>query len=77
MRPNTIHYVISTQDTIALGGHFYNKEDYTNTLFAMVAEHFVGNLVTNTTHQNAPVILLREFSRYVDICARKEERKNL
>ena len=33
----------------------------------MIKEHYFGNLVTNTTHTQSPIILFRAFAEVYDI----------
>ena len=62
MKPYTVHYVVTTEDCLAIGGHFYSSHMYTWMLSAMVVEHYIGNLVTNTSHLHMPIILYQHFA---------------
>ena len=57
MRSNIQHLVVTTSDCIALGGHFYSSVAYHDTLKGMIAEHFLGGIITNASHTMSPLIL--------------------
>ena len=67
MPPGTLHFVITTKDCFAVGGHFYNMGCMPLTMEALVTEHFFGNEWTNTEHPTVPIIL---FKLLDDICHR-------
>ena len=59
MPPYTIHIVLTTDNSITVGGHFYSYLTFDRTLKALLAEHFAGNSLTNASHGQAAVILFR------------------
>lgn len=61
MRPGTPHFVVTTEDCLAVGGHFYCRSTYSATLDALACIHFLGNVLTNTSHDTAPVILFKSM----------------
>jgi hypothetical protein len=59
MPPCTPHFVITTDDCLAVGGHFYNYEGVFDTMRAIVVEHYFGDAWTNTDHPSAYIILFK------------------
>lgn len=57
MRPATTHTVLSAEDCLTLGGHFYSLQTMESTYEALLVEHHLGFLVTNTHHTDAPILL--------------------
>lgn len=70
MPPGTIHYVVSTKDSIAVGGHFYSAKNLLQTLYAMIVEHFVGHLTTNTAHSRCGILFIKMLS-YITAVSRR------
>ena len=67
MRPRTPHFIVSTEDSFVVGGNFYNRDTYAQTLKCMVVEHYFGREMTNETYATAPIALFQKFSEYVDL----------
>jgi hypothetical protein len=72
MPPGTPHYVITTKDSFAVGGHFYNYEGMFYTMHAMVAEHYFGHIWSNTDHPSVPIVL---FKMVDDVLFRLKEKR--
>lgn len=66
MRPGTPHHVISTKDTIAIGGHFFSFHHFSRTLDSVMVEHFVADSITNTDHTEVHIVLFKMLRRYRD-----------
>lgn len=64
MRPCTKHFVVTTKDCIAVGGHFYSALAFNDTMMAMIVEHFAGDVVTNNQHSKSPLILFKLAEHY-------------
>lgn len=64
MRPGTIHFVVTVEDSLCFGNHFFNRETFGATLEAVVHEHFFGRTITNTTHAESFVILFKTFDYF-------------
>ena len=47
MRPCTVHYVVSSDDTIVFGHHFYSASTITRFISEIVHTFMTGNFVTN------------------------------
>lgn len=62
MRPGTPHFVISSEDCLAIGGHFYSWKTLDKTMMAMVFERYVGTLTTNTAHSKCGIVFIRMLS---------------
>ena len=59
MPPFTPHFVLTTEDCFAVGGHFYNYKCMEKTIEAIVVEHYFGLNWVNTEHPTAPIILFK------------------
>ena len=59
MPPFTPHFVLTTEDCFAVGGHFYNYVNMQRTMKAIVVEHYFGLNWVNTEHPTAPIILFK------------------
>ena len=66
MRPCTPHVVLTGEECIALGGHFYNACQFQRTVYAIVYEHLCGNYICNAAHPRAPLLLFKALSSYTD-----------
>ena len=67
MRPGTCHFVITLEHCLALGGHFYNRDNYVTTLHSLIDEHYFGKWITNTAHPTSLIILFKTLCRYKTI----------
>lgn len=77
MPPGTIHYVVTLEDSLCVGGHYFTDKTFTKTLYACVYEHFVGKAITNTEHSEAHIVLFKLFVKWSDIFIRGRFLKNL
>ena len=59
LAPGAIHVVLTTEDSLIAGGHFFNLETFALTLNAVVLEHFAGLAVTNANHDDACIIAFK------------------
>lgn len=66
MQPGTPHHIISTEDTIAIGGHFFSTFLFSKTLEALIIEHFVAEFITNTEHTEVHIVLFKMLRKYRD-----------
>jgi hypothetical protein len=64
MRPGTRHYVVTTENCLAIGGHFYNRDNFSRTAIGIIHQHFLGVSLNNTEHSRATVILFRLVHQY-------------
>ncbi len=67
MRPGTPHFVMMVEDCVAVGGHFYSKENFFATLQAIALEHCMGISITNTEHPTVPLILFKLLTEYSEL----------
>lgn len=68
--PGTPHYVFTTEDSLCVGGHFYCKTAFSDTLRAITLEHFMGIGITNTEHSRSPFLcvkILAFYSKALDV----------
>ena len=73
MRPGTWHFVITLEHCLALGGHFYNKENFVASLQSLIYEHYFGKWITNTAHPTSPVIFFKTLCGYKRILEDKNQ----
>jgi hypothetical protein len=64
MRPGTRHYVVTVENCLALGGHFYNRDNLGRTATSLIYQHFLGDILHNTEHSHAIFILLKLVHHY-------------
>ena len=64
MRPGTHHFVVTLEHCLAIGGHFYNKNNFLATMHSLIYEHYFGKWITNTAHPTSPIILFKTLSGY-------------
>lgn len=63
MKPGVEHYVVTLQDSIVRGGHFYAYETLVETFHSKVEEAFCGQTITNTEHLDSDALLFRLVER--------------
>ena len=61
MRPCTVHYVVSSEDAIVLGRHFYSSLTISSLVFGIVHTFITGNFVTNDNHYHTHSLIRRLF----------------
>ena len=61
MQPGTAHFVISTEDCLAVGGHFYSPGTLDRTMMCMVFERYVAQNITNTAHTKCGALFIRKL----------------
>lgn len=64
MRPATPHSVLSLDDCLTLGGHFFSKENFSRSVQAMLLENVAGQFITNTEHPTSPLVLAKLVGYY-------------
>jgi hypothetical protein len=64
MRPGTRHHVVTVEDCLAIGGHFYNRDTFDRTAIGILQQHFLGVVLNNTEHSNATLILMKLVHHY-------------
>lgn len=65
MRPGTIHYVVTIEDSFLIGGHFYSSATYSATLRSIVWEHFYGTSITNSVEERSLIILIKSLFQLI------------
>ena len=58
MHPNTEHLVVSLEDSLAVGGHFYCIDHMVKTLHALIMEHMTP-VATNSSHPKSLIMVLQ------------------
>ncbi|TDL13288.1 hypothetical protein BD410DRAFT_847105 [Rickenella mellea] len=66
MAPGTPHYVFTTKDSLCVGGHFYCKALFSDTLRAITLEHFMGMSLTNIQHSSSPFLCVKILASYCE-----------
>ena len=64
MRPGTPHFVLTAEDCLSVGGHFYSTATYELTLKSVMHEFYAGNVITNTHIPTAPIYLFKTLGYY-------------
>ena len=59
MRPNTMHFVITVEDSIVYGRHFYSNASTQAMVFGIVHTFMLSSMITNTLHDQLDVMLRR------------------
>jgi hypothetical protein len=80
MKPGTNHYVVTTEDCLAVGGHFYNQENFGHIALGIIHQHFLGVVtLNNTEHSEGAVILfsLRLVHQHYQCCPSHIENNEL
>jgi hypothetical protein len=52
MKPTTVHYVLTVEDSITYGRHFYCASTISDSIFGLVHSFVVGVGATNTLHES-------------------------
>jgi hypothetical protein len=64
MQPSCRHFVVTVEDCLAIGGHFYNSDTFDRTALGIVLQHFLGTTIINTEHSDATLHLMKLVHRY-------------
>ena len=59
MMAGTPHAVLTLEDSLTEGGHFFSGLQYKRTLYSILAEHFCGKYITNASQHRAPLLLFK------------------
>lgn len=73
MHSGTYHFVISTSNCLAAGGHFFFPPHLHKVLRAMAKEHFMGDLTTNTAHSSCGILFTKMLSYVQIVTVRNQE----
>lgn len=65
MRPNTPHFVLTTESAICHGGHFYAMSSIRDTIFAIYHMFCCSKKITNTEHSKDSHLLILRLVTYV------------
>lgn len=65
MQPGTPHTVYTLMLTLTVGGHFYSRYSFKQTLHGMVLCNALGIELTNADHPHSLLILYKLFAKYV------------
>jgi hypothetical protein len=65
MRPGTPHYVLTLEDSVTLGRHFYSSSTVRATTWSLVHSGILDESITNTRHPETEQLLRRMFWMYV------------
>lgn len=59
MRPNTVHMVVTLENSICHGGHFYAMSTMRDSCFGLYGCFFYNSKLTNTDHVRSRAMLRR------------------
>jgi hypothetical protein len=76
MRPCTVHYVVSTEDAIVLGRHFYSTSTMMATISGIVHTFVTGNFAINDSHVRTRTMINRIFYMWLKFYAMDENERN-
>ncbi|KZS86381.1 hypothetical protein SISNIDRAFT_492006 [Sistotremastrum niveocremeum HHB9708] len=65
-RAGSLHQVLTMETSICAGGWMYNRECFTASLEAMIAEHLHGLQLANSSEPNTTTYLFRIFQYYFE-----------
>ncbi|KLO05144.1 hypothetical protein SCHPADRAFT_947151 [Schizopora paradoxa] len=68
MHPGVPHFVISLNDCLAVGGHFFSSALFSKSLRAIVVEHYFGKDITNTEHLSSGLAFFKATAGYLSLC---------
>jgi hypothetical protein len=66
MKPNTLHYVLTVEDSIAYGRHFYPSASMQAAAFGVVHTFVLSYTVTNTEHKGLDTMFRRMMAMWSD-----------
>jgi phage terminase large subunit len=72
MRPNTLHYVLTTSHSMTYGRHFYSSSTIQDTIRGIVEVFFFEDILTNTSHRLLRTSLHRMLLMWLDIYERND-----
>lgn len=64
MRPATPHYVITTDNSVTFGRHFYAASTLAETCFGIIHTIMLDSSVTNASHDATRTLLRRILSNW-------------
>lgn len=65
MQPGTPHTVFTSTPTFTVGGHFYSRYSFEQTLHGLVLCSALGTTLTNVDHPHSLIMLYKLFAKYV------------
>jgi hypothetical protein len=66
MRPTTPHYVLTVENSITYGRHFYAVSTISDSVWGAVHAFVLGCAVTNTLHDNTRTLFRRVMAMWYD-----------
>lgn len=65
MRPGTVYYAVTVENSITHGRHFYNTATIRDSAFAVVQCSILDSLVSNPNHPPVRTLLRRLYSYWL------------
>ena len=65
MRPNTPHYVLTLENSINLGRHFYCRSTLADHAWGLVHTGLMERVITNTVHRELDTLCRRILDRII------------
>jgi hypothetical protein len=72
MKPNTPHYVVTVENSITYGQHFYSASMISKSIFGIVHSFVLGIGATNTLHDSTRIFLHRIMAMWQDFFSSSE-----
>lgn len=66
MSPGALHFVLTTEDTVTIGNHFYLSRAAAPTAQSLVHTLLLDNLITNTTHADLIIYRLEMIDYFLN-----------
>lgn len=77
MQPATPHFVITIEDALAVGGHFYSLPTMELSVRGMLLEHFFGSAIVNAAYPQCPIALIKLVDYLVEILDPKRHQREV
>lgn len=66
LRPGSLYHIVTVQDTIGVGGHFFSASHFTRTLETVIVEHFHVDDSADPEQLRVHIALFKVLRKYVD-----------
>ena len=77
MQPATPHFVITIEDALAIGGHFYSSPTMELSVRGLLLEHFFGSAIVNAAYPPSPIALMKLLDYLVDVLDPKRHQREV
>ena len=77
MQPATPHFVITIEDALAIGGHFYSLPTMKLSVRGILLEHFFGSSIVNAAYPKSPIAFFKLLDYLVDVLDPKRHQREV